>query len=91
MVLFDPEHKSDLFGPGFFTKSVELTFPLSSNLCLLCQHDITIENKFIDLDEDQVVKINARTISCSNRYLLSSQQSFGVPFVLMMYKFFNLQ
>lgn len=82
VVLFDPEHKSDFYGPGFLTKSVELTFPLSSDLCLLCQHGIPIENKFIDLDEDQVIKINARTISCSNRYILSSHKSPGVPFNL---------
>jgi len=82
VVLFDPLHTSDFYGLGFLTKSIELTFPLSSHICMLCEHNSSHENEFIHINSEQVIKINERTVSCSYQYLISSQQSLGVPFSL---------
>lgn len=73
VVLSDPTNESRLYGPGFLSKKVEMTFPLTPKLCLLASWKEG-EDTFHKIDSLIVAEINNRTIRYSHKYIFSSMK-----------------
>lgn len=73
VVIVDPNGESNFLGPGYLNKNIELTFPLTPNLCLLAtwKND---PDRFHNIDRYTVANTNDRTIRYSHKYVFSSMK-----------------
>lgn len=74
VVIKDPYNSSQFYGDGYFSsKNIELTFPLSSELCFYANWNIG-QNDFHKVSLDNLFTINDRICNYSDKYIFSSKQ-----------------
>jgi hypothetical protein len=84
---FDPAHNLDSFyGVGLINKNLEVTLPLSRNLCAVGGWKLETDCLTIQGKSEMVKAINRRTAASAQRYVYSSENSEPLNRMIAKYK-----
>lgn len=85
--VFDPTYDpKGMTGVGFMNKNVEITFPISKDLCAVGGWNLITDYIYVQAKNQMIKNINRRTISSAHRFVYSSSRNEKLLKAVSKYK-----